>query len=208
MSSHNSIVNNGLAEYMYPVTREMCEAAHKSGTIKINNIEIKGLSVDQEHREPIQLGGSVDATGSCDGADYSDLYGSWKNVFVQGTLIINLNKESVKTKVTSDKVVFGSGYQCKLSDGQCINSNDGYIFWDLLPRTNCSGNIYSKLFKGKARQIDTEKESIITVNHQETSFTLPIVGYQKSCGVIFFKTKHPKLFIVKLDDFESLYSKK
>jgi len=65
---------------------------HQTGTLVINvsNI-IHGLKVNYTTSRPIIFAGSVTSDGQCFGAQYSDPYGTWQNVVVQGIITISLN---------------------------------------------------------------------------------------------------------------------
>lgn len=206
MSSHNSIVKDGLSEYMYPMTRKQCETAHKEHFVKIGKFKVDGLSVNNVTTKSIKFAGTIENNGYCDGVYYSDLFGSWDNVIVTGTVKVTLTKESVTTKVGSNKIILPSDTECKLSEGNCIDYAGGYTYWDALPKTDCDINTYSILYSGKANRLVSKKEIIYSVDVGDTRFALDIVGEMTSCDKRVLKTGHPKLFIMEYEDYESLYA--
>ncbi|CAG5084904.1 Protein of unknown function [Cotesia congregata] len=46
--SYNSIVNQGINEYIFPISREMCQVAHDHGTFRIGNTVFDGLMPNGE----------------------------------------------------------------------------------------------------------------------------------------------------------------
>lgn len=92
MHSHISTVTNAQAEYILEVTSDQCKNMHLTGmfSIGVNNI-IYSLKKNQTTTRPVTFAGSASSDGQCSGAQYSDPYGTWNNVIVQGTITITLN---------------------------------------------------------------------------------------------------------------------
>ena len=102
MNSHISTVSNAQAEYILETTLDQCKGMHNTGTLVINvNHIINGLRVNQTTSRPITFAGSVNSNGLCYGTQYSDPYGTWQNVVVQGIITITLN--SYQASVNIDK---------------------------------------------------------------------------------------------------------
>ncbi|CAG5071967.1 Protein of unknown function [Cotesia congregata] len=119
--SYNSIVNNGINEYILPISHEMCQVAHDHGTLRIGNTFIDGFLPNITATRSITLAGSVNSNADCTNAQYSDPFGTWDNVFVIGTAKSTLKFQLARVKVVDNKVHLPSGTSCKLSKGSCID---------------------------------------------------------------------------------------
>jgi len=91
MHSHISTVLNAQAEYIIDTTLDQCKNMHQNKTffVDVKNI-IHGLKVNYTTSRPIIFAGSLTIDGQCSGAQYSDPYGTWQNVVVQGIITISL----------------------------------------------------------------------------------------------------------------------
>lgn len=202
--SYNSIVSQGINEYIYPISRELCQVAHDHKTLRIGNTFIDGLEINTTTVRSISLAGSVNSNADCTNSQYSDPFGTWDDVFVIGTAKITLKVQSIRVKVSENKVYFPSGHQCNLDKGNCIDPEYGYSYWNPLPQRFCNPNTYSILFKGFATKLTSDTETVYSMNVRDTSFSLYTIGTETSCGVTIIRTEHPKLFIVTSKDLESL----
>lgn len=202
--SYNSIVSQGINEYIYPISRELCQVAHDHGTIQIGNTIIDGIPINVTITRSITLAGSVNNNADCTNSQYSDPYGTWDSVFVVGTAKITIQSYNTRVKVADDKIYLPSGYHCKLSKGHCIDPVNGYSYWNALPRKYCLPDTYSILYRGLATKLTSIKETVYSLNVRDTSFSLSITGTETSCGTKLIKTEHPKLFIVESSNLESL----
>ena len=90
MYSHISVVKNGEHEYIYDISREACRRAHITGTLQFDNYVISGIQINSTTTRPITYAGALDSEARCNGVAYSDPYGNWESVVVQGTLKITL----------------------------------------------------------------------------------------------------------------------
>lgn len=194
--SYNSIVNQGINDYIYPMSKEMCEVAHDHHTLRIGNTVIDGLEVNITTIRSLTLAGSVNADADCGNSQYSDPFGTWHDVFVVGTARITLRQKQARVKMNDNVIYLPSGHRCKLNKGHCIDPEGGHTYWDSLPRRYCIPDTYSILYKGIATRLKSTTETVYSMNVRDTSFTLSVIGTQTSCGTTFFRTEHPKLFIV------------
>ena len=86
MYSHISVVKNGEHEYIYSISREACRKLNVTGILQFNNYVMSGVRINSTTTRPIIYAGTLDNEGRCTGAAYSDPYGNWESVVVQGTL--------------------------------------------------------------------------------------------------------------------------
>lgn len=204
MHSHLSAVHNGYASYLQETSRSRCIQMHKEGLLKIGNSDIiDGLKPNQTYYRSITIAGKVQVDGTCKGVQYSDYYGTWDDVIVQATVKISLKTSYVTVKLNVGKIILKSGTICDLSEEACIDSDDGYTFWQSIPTTACGFESYDILFEGTATKfqgsLGTKHATIFTLETQDTTFALTQTRGHTTCGYTLFATEHPKLFIFETE---------
>lgn len=216
MSSHNSIVSNGLASYIKELGRNNCLELHSKlmyqyGTHTIVDMLKSNASIIV----PVQFSGTTDNNGKCTGSDYSDYYGSWNNVIVQGTIEVGLSDYTTTYSLTNNLIHLRSGLKCKYSTGSCIDSELGETYWQSLPSDMCHASSYDVLYQGPAKEIDetsyNHTDGIIKTYLVETEkyvFGLSVTKYLSNCGQIIWQTQHPKLLIIIDNGQGFIYDKK
>ena len=200
MFSHLGPTSHAVQEYLYEISYEKCKFIHDTGIFKYDNTHtIADLKINTTKSIGIDLAGHVQDK-SCTGASYSDSFGSWDNVFVQGLIKVTLLEEYAKVNLKNDKIQLNSGTVCKFSDKNCIDIQAGYSFWSLFPKDNCFKSSYDILYKGLVTKITTKDEIIYTINSNGISFSLSTKGAIEVCNRMLIKTEHPKLFIYEKID--------
>ncbi|XP_026830965.1 uncharacterized protein LOC113563501 [Ooceraea biroi] len=204
MHSHISAVANARLEYLQEVSRVKCYHAFQEGTFSIGlgGIVTK-LKPNTTTVHSILLAGTINHDGTCKGTQFSDPYGTWHNVVVDGTVRISLKSSYVPVHLNSGKVMLRSGTVCTLSDGFCIDFDDGYSYWKPMPTSSCNFHQYNVLYEGTAVKMngimDTIHQTIYTLVSQDTTFALTAGGSQAVCGYTLLTTEHPKLFILEAE---------
>ena len=136
MFSYISIVLNGENEYILDVSKSLSEDLHKTGNYMIHASHmISGIKIYQSRTHSIVFAGHVNGDEKCDGSGYSDPFGAWENVMVQGTIKITLMEQIAQIKLNSDTIRLKSGTTCSLSEENCIDQEGGYTFWKSIPKT-------------------------------------------------------------------------
>ena len=153
MHSHVSIVLNGENEYIIDVNRESCIDAHKTGIIKISDTHVvHGIKINQTITHGLFLAGQVSGDATVEGTGYSDPFGTWKNVLVQGTVEITLTEQVARIKLEADTIYLISGTVCSLSESTCIDQEGGHTFWNTIPIDSCKFQHHSVLYEGFAKK--------------------------------------------------------
>ena len=137
MYSHISVVKNGKHEYIYDISREACRRARITGILQFNNYVISGIQINSTTTRPITYAGALDSEGRCNRAAYSDPYGNWESVVVQGTLKITLQEQKARVDLNNNAIHLRSGTACTLSDATCLDVEAGHTFWYAVPTSNC-----------------------------------------------------------------------
>ncbi|XP_071573424.1 uncharacterized protein [Temnothorax nylanderi] len=187
MHSHIATVTNAQAEYIIDTTVDQCKNMHKTGTLIINvNNVINGLKVNHTTSRPITFAGSATTDGQCFGTQYSDPYGTWQNVVVQGIITISLNSHQAITNIETNQIHLKTGTTCQYSDGNCIDIEGKYTFWETILNDYCKFNHYDVLYEGKANKmvsnVDKNLQIIYSLLTKDVTFALTQMGEELLCG--------------------------
>ncbi|XP_076230297.1 uncharacterized protein LOC143176703 isoform X2 [Nomia melanderi] len=92
----------------------------------------------------------------------------------------------------------GARQRCRFQSGTCLDAEDGYTFWDVVPPTHCNFDHYDILYEGPATKVSHPKEHTVihTATSGDATFALTQTGQSGLCGYTLFHTEHPKLFIL------------
>lgn len=205
MHSHISAVHNGYASYLQETSRDRCIQMHREGLLKIGDSNIiDGLKSNSTYYRSVTLAGKIQVDGTCKGVQYSDYYGTWDDAIVQATVKISLKTSYVPVKLNAGKIMLKSGTVCNLNEESCIDSDDGYTFWQSIPTTACGFEMYDVLFEGTVTKfqglLDTHHTTIFTLETQDTTFALTQTRKNTVCGYTLIGTEHPKLFIFETQE--------
>lgn len=209
MHSHISVVHNGRADYVREVGYTQCMTLFQEGSIGVGtDNRLHGMRPNQTSSHSITLGGKINNDGTCKGIQYSDPYGTWDDVVVQGIARITLKSSYVPVQLNSGKIILKSGTICTLKEGFCIDSEDGYTYWKPAPISACDFHQYSILYQGSATQIQGDDDTGTTIVYslitQDITFALTKTREQQFCGYTLIHTEHPKLFILETTKRDSL----
>ena len=114
-----SVVKGGIASYIMEVTESVCKDIHKSGSFVLPNR--KRIDNIKRNMTCVQLAGSTDKDGSCNGDHYMDHIGAWASVIVVVQVIITLKNYRASTDLQNNKIHLQSGLTCDYSLGTCID---------------------------------------------------------------------------------------
>lgn len=203
MHSHISSVNHGRMEYLLEIGYSKCLRMFQDGTLAVGSTgSIDGLKPNSTTARSITLAGTIRNDGSCQGTQYSDPYGTWDNVIVDAIVRITLKSSYVPVHLNSGKIILKSGTVCTLSEGFCIDSEDGYTFWKPMPTSSCNFHQYDVLYEGPATKISSDAtishlSTIYSLTTEDITFALTATKEQPLCGYTLLRTEHPKLFILE-----------
>ena len=213
MHSYISIVLNGENEYINNVSRSACEDVHKTGILKVTETHvIRGIKINQTVTHSIMLAGYIKSEGKWNGVGYSDPFGTWENIAVQGTIKISLSEQIAEIKLNLNTIHSRSGTICSVSDGSCIHQEGGYTFWNPIPIDNCKFYQYSVLYEGLANKMVNydlnDFQNIYSLSTHDITFALTAKGRKSVCGYTVLRTEHPKLLIFETTKGDSFASNK
>ena len=199
-NSHIAIVKHAEQEYLYEISKKTCIETYKTGTFYFDGVHVfKDIKINQTTSRPVLYAGYLNSDGKCNGAAYSDAYGSWESVVVQGTIKITVQEQIAPIKLDNNQIILRSGTKCTLSDETCIDIEGGYTFWELTPTDTCKFNHYGILYEGYASKIVDKtinnENTVYSLTSQEVTFGLLAKTRLNLCGYTMIRTEHPKLLI-------------
>ncbi|RLU21202.1 hypothetical protein DMN91_005575 [Ooceraea biroi] len=204
---------NAQADYILDTTSSQCRQMHQTGIYSISASNfLYGLKVNQTTTRPVTWAGSVTLDGQCLGAQYSNPYGKWNNVIVQGTLTITLASYYTAINLETNHVHLRSGTTCTYTYSSCMDIDGRHTFWESIQQDHCKFNQYDVLYEGYAsRMLDTfleQPQIIYSLSTQEITFALTMTGEEHLCGYTLIKTEHPKLLILETKKGESFTTRR
>ena len=199
--------SNGQQQYIFEISREACDILHNSGIFKYGPTHVlAGNLVNKTTVAGVTFAGK-EKQKSCIGKSYSDFFGSWENVYVQGTIKITLTEYYAQVNLREDKIRLSSGTSCKFSDTKCMDMIGGHTFWNRFPYSDCFNDNYDILYKGVATKMYTNENNIIyTLNTSDILFALTAKDKISFCNRLIISTEEPKLFIYEALDNKYFYN--
>ncbi|KYN22230.1 hypothetical protein ALC57_05377 [Trachymyrmex cornetzi] len=201
MHSHVLIVHNGKREYIQEIGKSACRRLHETGTITLANAVLDLIKENATNFRSVTLAGSTSPDGKCIGAQYTDGYGSWKNVVVQASIRITIRKTELPIKQTTGHIILPSRASCRATNRYCLDNDGSETYWEPVPIDHCHFDRYDILYEGLATKLSPKEHqnspTIYTVTTQETTFALTKIADFDICGYKLSQTEHPKLFILQ-----------
>lgn len=89
-------IENGVQEYLLDITRDQCKKLHETGYFVYNsNIIISDVKVNTSTTRTLYLAGNAEDR-SCNTGSFSDRFGSYSKVLVEGVFTITLTSYTAK----------------------------------------------------------------------------------------------------------------
>lgn len=200
MSSHSSIVEGGLADYLMEISGADCKKAHSERRVIVpGGVVLNQLVINKSQTRPLVFAGTLDRSGNCERSSYSDSFGSWKGVTVSGTVKITLTSYEATVDTTTGKVKLRSGVSCRFDESECVDVENGYTTWEYLPMSACDERKHLVLYEGPAERVGKAINSnyghTYIVDHGPKVFGLTTTGIYSGCFLTMYTTEHPKLVI-------------
>lgn len=205
-------VENGYAEFLIDLSNEQCKRMHltRSFTYDSNHV-LTDIRINQTTTRSMSFAG--DAIGdSCNVGSYSDRFGTWSKVNVEGIITITLASYTAKVDITNDKILLRSGVTCKYSETSCLDIENGFTFWETLEYNDCSDNKLEVLYENKI-QVVTEVRNNVTkhfyfVNYNGHVASFKFNGMHEVCRRALIKTEFPDIYIIdKNEEFVQVKSR-
>lgn len=198
------MVHNGIATYLLDISPDICHDIHQYYSYRYNQHLFTGLKVNDTRSRPATIAGEVHSDGWCQGASFSDSYGSWTNVIVEGTFEFKIEEYYAPINIDEDKIILRNGRHCKLSSNACLDTDGSAVFWTLTPPNQCSFSNFDVLYEGPAKRIydnttqDQDIEEVYSVENGDVTFGLSRKGSEYICDYQIIRTEHPKIYILEI----------
>ena len=129
-------VEGGKVSYIEHVTRMQCDTMHNTLSFHFRNqILVPDLRPNNSRSIPVQLAGHRgDKGASCINGYYSDPYGTWTEVIVDGWIKVTIEDYKATVDIDNNNVILNTGVKCKLNSEHCIDLYGGFVFWNAAPK--------------------------------------------------------------------------
>ncbi|CAH0384667.1 unnamed protein product [Bemisia tabaci] len=202
-------VANSLANFYPEITLNQCknliETRKSTEYGTIINLNLNGFT-----ERTVLLAGIVKENSNCEGASYSDSYGSYDDVVVHATLKFELYESEAMFNPKLDEIYLKTGVKCVYSTKSCFDPIRGYTFWDPSLDNECNDKYYSVLYEGPAYKIrDSNRLEPISylVDEEDVAFSLKAIKTTRICHQEAYQTEYPRFYIVPQSDYEFTFRK-
>ncbi|AJG39049.1 glycoprotein [Lishi spider virus 1] len=204
MNSHVSMVHNGYASFIVPITNTECWNIHRDRRYILPNLSVvSNLKPNSTIEVSSVLSGKLFSDGKCEGGSYNDKYGSWESVIVQAIYKIQLTEGYTQYDRDTNYIHLPYGINCIYDRIDCVHPDIGMTTWDVFPTHECDDNRHLVLFDGFASKTTTQSltgENMKVVTYMVTSstraFALSVTTRYDKCSMEVWRTEHPRLLIL------------
>ncbi|VDO78357.1 unnamed protein product [Heligmosomoides polygyrus] len=203
MHSHTSAVMGGFAEYVMELRERSCMQLYDTGSVQLSvAATLTGLERESLNTRSVMLAGAVAPDGTCEGAPYSDQYGSWSKVIVQATVRVRATRYLAQVNTKTDVIHLQHGVQCPWSKGYCMDAEAGETYWKSSPIEGCAQENFVILYEGSATEVRQAPVSEASpdrvtylVEQGEKIFALERTRSYSDCPFNMWRTEHPRLIL-------------
>ena len=183
------------------------------GTIRLTHDHtIRELKRNSTTRGEALVTGSVSGS-NCKGGIYRTSVYTWEDALVYMEYEIALHDYTATVDYENDLVLLQNSLYCIYSQGKCLDSEEGYINWDIEYNKACEDTDFEVIFEGTVNKTkDGNRKEISSVVYSTISethlFSIKTRKQTKICGHIGFTTDHPRILIVEINGFRSPFKRK
>lgn len=201
MHSHVSAVQRGRRRYLVDLDQGACSHLHNTHSFVYGHTTpMVNLQPNATNYRTLTLVETIGVDGTCNGAQFSDPYGTWSNVIVEAFIYITFRSYGAMAKPAKDAIILKTGVHCKISDLSCLDDDGSNVYWSPLPEDEYQFHSYDVLYQGPANKIydsGSRYPVIYSVTTEETTFARSQKSERSLCGYILIQTEHPKLMMVE-----------
>ena len=193
-------VENGIQEYLLEISREQCKKLHDTGYFMYNADKIiSDVKVNASTTRNLYLAGDA-IDNSCNTGSFSDRYGSYSKVIVQGLFTITITSYTAKLDVENRNIFLTSGLVCEFDKMSCIDLLNGYTFWDRITNENCYKDKLELIYEGNITKISENLDNDTRINYvidtKEYLIMLEEKGFIEVCYNKFIRTQSAETYIL------------
>ena len=185
-------VENAVQVFLLDLTRDQCKKIHDTNSFSYDSQHIlTDLKVNQTTTRSVALAGNA-IDNSCNVGSYSDRFGTWNKVNVEGLITITLASYTAKVDIKNDNILLRSGVACTYSKTNCLDIENGYTFWESLQNEDCFAHKLEVIYDGVIQAVTEVRDNITSihyfVNQKNILASLAFNGMHSVCRVPFIKT--------------------
>ncbi|XP_058461096.1 uncharacterized protein LOC131436404 [Malaya genurostris] len=216
MHSHTSDYEHGYAYIVKEFTPDECRRAHLLNSLNLaHDYNLRELKRNGTTRGEALIIGNVKGS-TCDGGTYRTPFYTWTNALVYYEYEITLRDYMATIDIENNEIKLRNGLVCIYTHGKCLDSEDGYLTWDINLKERCEDTEFEVIYEGivnKTLDNNTHKvggkfNAIYTTISNTHLFSIKTRDVTKICGYTGYKTDHPRILILEEAEFRSPFKRK
>lgn len=219
MHSHLSATKGGYMSYPLRIGRDRCNRAIQTGELCLfcdtpYRVSLTNLEINKSYKRAHTFAGIIEANSGCKGVPYSDEFGSWNNVIVEGYITVIISKGKCTLSKDDNNIHLPHSISCPAAMGFCDDDIYGEFFWKVFDEDSCYSSYHKVLYEGPSNitsqpngKRDGYQLGIVTVITQNILFSLQVTAPRSLCSLEAYSTEHPKLIIIKRTGFDFIFKK-
>ena len=193
-------VENGIQEYLLDISREQCKKLHDTGFFVYNsNIIISDVKVNATTTRSLYLAGDA-IDNSCNTGSFSDRFGTYSKVNVQGIFSITLTSYQAKLESETRQLLLRNGLSCDYDKMSCMDSANGLIIWERISTSDCMSEKLELIYMGNITQITETSNNITKITYfidaSEYLIMMEDKGSIDICYNKFIRTQSAETYVI------------
>lgn len=199
MISYVKAVEGGLSQYLEKIGRDQCLDMHRYKSFGVSrDLIIKDLILNGTTYSTTVTTGALTRDGYCKGGVVNHNGNQYNDAIVQAAYTITLNDYYTEALIEDDVIELRSKKSCSYKQGECLDTDHGYSFWNPVEGKNCFTDSYTVLYEGPATKtflISDASNPVYTIKTEDVLISLTSIRPTSVCGLPAFQSEHPKLLI-------------